>query len=122
MAKFTACRTRMSFHGFDAFASISISSSRNAAVRFLRTFRFESFASAAALSDENVPPSIAPVRSAATRDCSSARVFSVIASMYGWPRFQKLGLATYSTRSFGLKPVIRNGPVPIAFRLTLIWS
>ena len=56
------------------------------------------------------------------RACSSASVFSVIASMYGWPFFQKLWLATYSTRSFGLNPTILYGPVPIALRLTLIWS
>ena len=41
------------------------------------------------------------------RACSSVSVFSVIASMYGWPFFQKSLLATYSTRSFGLKPTIR---------------
>jgi TRAP-type C4-dicarboxylate transport system permease small subunit len=84
--------------------------------------RLLSFLSAAALSGETVAPSIAPVRRAAIRACSSGSVFSVIASIYGWPFFQKFWLATYSTRSFGLNPTILYGPVPIAFRLTLIMS
>ncbi len=86
----------------------------------LSTVRLLSPASAAALSDETVAPSIAPARSAAMRACSSGSVFSVIASRYGRPFFQKLWFVTYSTRSFGLKPTIRYGPVPIALRLTLI--
>ena len=78
--------------------------------------------SEAALSEDTVAPSIAPARRAAMRACSSGSVFSVIASMYGRPFFQKFLLATSSTRSFGLKPTIRYGPVPMALRLTLIWS
>ncbi len=75
-----------------------------------------------AASTESVAPSIAPARRAEMRACSSVRTFSVIASMYGWPGFQKLSFRTSSTRSFGLKPTILYGPVPIAFRLTLIMS
>ena len=86
------------------------------------TTRSLSFLSAAALSDDTVAPSIAPARRAARRACSSGSVFSVIASMYGRPFFQKFWLATSSTRSFGLKPTILYGPVPMALRLTLIWS
>ncbi len=88
----------------------------------LSTTRLLSFLRALAPSVETVAPSIAPARRAAMRACSSGSVFSVIASMYGWPFFQKLLLATYSTRSFGLKPTILYGPVPIASRATLIWS
>ena len=81
-------------------------SSRKAAVPPLRTTRLLSLFNALAPSTETVAPSIAPARRAAMRACSSASVFSVIASMYGWPFFQKLWLATYSTRSFGLNPTI----------------
>ncbi len=75
-----------------------------------------------ATSTESVAPSIAPARRAATRACSSPRILSCIEFMYGMPCFQNLVLRTYSIRSFGSYPSIRNGPVPIAFRATLIWS
>ena len=111
----------MSCHGFGSPLIVNCSS-RNAAVPPLRTVKPLSFLNALAPSVESVAPSIAPARSAAIRACSSGSVFSVIASMYGSPCFQKRVLRTYSTLSFGSNPTIRYGPVPIASRLTLIWS
>ena len=122
IAKLTACRTRGSAHGSFLPGLSVICSSRKAAFRLLSTCRLLSPWSDRAVSTDSVAPSIAPARRAATRDCSSVITFSVIASMYGWPGFQKLSLRTSSTRSSGLKPTILYGPVPIAFRLTLIWS
>ena len=58
-------------------------------------------ASDRATSTESVAPSIAPARSAATRACSSPRIFSCIESMYGKPVFQCLANLTYSMRSLG---------------------
>ena len=60
-----------------------------------------------ATSTESVQPSIAPARSAATRACSSPRIFNCIEFMYGRPCFQNLVLRTYSIRSFGSYPSIR---------------
>jgi hypothetical protein len=80
-----------------------ICSSRNAAFKALKTWRFRSFLSDRATSTDRVAPSIAPARSAATRACSSVITFIVIPSMYGWPGFQKRGFRASSTRSSGVK-------------------
>ena len=110
----------MSCHGFGSPLIVNCSS-RNAAVPPLRTVKPLLFLNALAPSVESVAPSIAPARSAAIRACSSGSVFSVIPSMYGSPA-SRSACCTYSTLSFGSKPSIRYGPVPIASRLTLIWS
>ena len=122
IAKLTAWRTRGSAHGSFLPGLSVICSSRKAAFRLLSTCRLLSLRSDRATSTDSVAPSMAPARRAATRACSSVITFIVIASMYGWPGFQKLSLRTSSTRSSGVKPTILYGPVPIAFRLTLIWS
>ena len=97
----TARRTPCLAHGLSSPRLIVICSSRNAAFGPFRTLRLLSLASDLATSTERVAPSIAPAFRAATRACSSERIFSCIEFMYGNPVFQKLGFLTYSIRSFG---------------------
>ena len=101
IACITARRTPWLCHGLSSPRLIVICSSRNAAFGPFRTVRPLTLCSDRATSTERVAPSIAPARSAATRACSSPRIFSCIESMYGKPVFQKFLFFTYSIRSFG---------------------
>ena len=101
IACITARRTACLCHGLSSPRLIVICSSRKAAFGPLSTLRPLWLRSDRATSTESVAPSIAPARSAATRACSSPRIFSCIEFMYGNPFFQKVGVPHV------LDPVVR---------------